>query len=271
MQNITELIKARRSVRTFDKRRVSIEDLKKLNKFIKQTGNPYNIHVKFKLLNAKKQELKCPVVSGTNLFIGVKVPCVPHAEEAVGYSFEMLLLYAQSIGLGTVWIGGTIDRPAFERAMELNGCEMMPCVSPIGYTAEKMSIRETLMRKGVKADQREAFETLFFDRSFDVPLTKEKAGKLAPLLENIRLAPSAVNHQPWRVVVDENAAHFYIKHGSAFKSSKAGDMQRIDMGIALCHFALTAKEEGIDIQFGINDPGIELKPDMDYIASYKIV
>ena len=258
-------------MRTFDKRRVSIDDLEKLNKFIKQTGNPYNIPVKYKLLNAKKLDLKCPVVSGTNLFIGVKVPCVPHAEEAVGYSFEMLLLYAQSIGLGSVWIGGTIDRPAFERAMELDGCEMMPCVSPIGYTAEKMSIRETMMRKGVKADQREAFESLFFDGSFDTPLTKEKAGKLAPLLENIRLAPSAVNNQPWRVVVNGDAVHFYIKHGMAFKSSKAGDMQRIDMGIALCHFALTAKEEGIDIQFGINDPGIEIKPNMDYIDSYKIL
>lgn len=47
------------------------------------------------------------------------------------------MLYAQSLGIGTVWIGGTMDRAAFEATMELGENEVMPCVSPLGYPAKK--------------------------------------------------------------------------------------------------------------------------------------
>ena len=112
------------------------------------------------------------------------------------------------------------------------------------------------------------FETLFFDGDFDVPLSEEKAGRLADALEMVRWAPSAVNKQPWLVVVKENAVHFYLKHAKGFVSEAVGDMQKIDMGIALCHFALAAEESGLDVQFSISDPGIAAGTNMEYIASY---
>lgn len=268
MENIAELIRNRRSVRTFDGSKVSEEDLEKLTAFMEKIENPFGIPVQFKLLNAKEQKLSCPVVGGTNLYVGAKVQKIPHMEEAVGYSFERLVLYALSLGIGTVWIGGTMDRSAFEKAMALNGNEKMPCISPLGYPAKKMSIKETMMRKGVKADSRLPFETLFFDGTFDVPLTAEKAGSLAGVLEMVRLAPSAVNKQPWRVVAEKNAAHFYLKRNKGFISDAVGDVQKIDLGIALCHFALAAKESGLELHFQTNDPGIAAPDDMEYIASY---
>lgn len=270
MENIQELVRSRRSVRTFDGREINAEDLKKLSTYMEKIDNPYGIPVEFKLLDAKEHKLTSPVVSGTNLYVGVKAKRVPHIEEAVGYSMEMLVLYAQSLGIGTVWIGGTMDRAAFERAMELGGDEMMPCVSPLGYPAKKMSVREGLMRKGIKADSRLPFETLFFDGTFDVPLTEAKAGRLSGVLEMVRWAPSAVNKQPWRVVVGQDVAHFYLKKNKGFVSDAAGDMQKIDMGIALCHFALAAQENGINVDFHINDPGLRTESDTEYIASYRI-
>lgn len=270
MENIAELVRNRRSVRTFDGREVTPDDLEKFTAFMKEIENPYNIPVEYKLLDARKQKLKCPVVSGTNLYIGVKAPQVPHMEEAVGYSFEMLVLYAQSLGIGTVWVGGTMDRSAFEQAMALDENERMPCMSPIGYPAKKMGMKESMMRKAVKADSRNPFETVFFDGTFDVPLTKEKAGRLMEVLEMVRLAPSAVNKQPWRIVLDKNTVHFYLKRSKGFISEAAGDMQKIDLGIALCHFALAAKEKGLEIHFNINNPGIMADSDIEYIASYQV-
>ena len=268
MENITELVRGRRSVRTFDGEDLRTEDLKKLSSFMVGLKNPYEIPVECKLLDARQQALKCPVVSGTDLYVGAKTKKVPHIEEAFGYSFEMLVLYAQSLGIGTVWIGGTMDRAAFERAMVLEKDEMMPCMSPLGYPAKKMSIKESMMRKGIKADSRNPFETIFFDGAFGVSLTSEKAGSLAHPLEMVRWAPSAVNRQPWRVVLKEKAVHFYLKHTKGFISEAVGDMQKIDMGIALCHFALAAEESGLNIQFCISDPEIAAEPDTEYIASY---
>ena len=268
MKHVTALVQGRRSVRTFDGERLREEDLEKLSSFMAELNNPYEIPVKCRLLDAGQQPLKCPVVSGTELYVGAKAKRVPHVEEAFGYSFETLVLYAQSLGIGTVWVGGTMDRGAFERAMELEPEEMMPCMSPLGYPAKKMSVKESLMRKGIKADHRKPFEEIFFDGAFGVPLTPEKAGVLAQPLEMVRLAPSAVNKQPWQAVLKENAVHFYLKHTKGFVSEAAGDLQKIDMGIALCHFALTAEENGLTMQFCINDPGIPAEPDTEYIASY---
>ena len=270
MENISTLVRTRRSVRTYDNRPITSDDIQKLSSFMSKIENPYGIPVEFKFLDVKQQKLSCPVVTGTDLFIGTKVKRVPHAEEATGYSLEMLVLYAQSLNIGTVWIGGTMDRPAFERAMSLNSDEMMPCVSPLGYIAKKMSMRETLMRKGVKADTRLPFEELFFDGTFANPLTKEKAADLSEPLEAVRLAPSAVNKQPWRVVIDKNCVHFYLKRNKGFISEAAGDMQKIDLGIAICHFALSAKENGMNISFILNDPKLTVEADIEYIASYTL-
>ena len=268
MENITELVRHRRSVRTFDGKEVSENDKEKLALFIEKIENPYGIPISFRLLDGKKQNLSCPVVKGTDLYVGAKAPRMPHIEEAFGYSFERLVLYAQSIGIGTVWIGGTMDRSAFERAMALEQNEMIPCISPLGYPAEKRSVRENMMRKAIKADSRDPFEKIFFDGTFGVPLTEKAAGRLAGALETVRWAPSAVNKQPWRVMVDKNGAHFYLKRTKGYISEAAGDMQKIDLGIALCHFALAAEESGINVSFSISDPGIATDADTEYIASY---
>lgn len=265
MENIEKLVRGRRSVRAYDGRALSEADIEKLLTFVNEAENPYRIPVEFKLLDGKKQTLSCPVVIGTDLFIGGKVQRVPNAEEAFGYSFELLVLYAQSLGIGTVWVGGTMDRPAFEKAMELGENEMMPCMSPLGYPAKKLSVRETVMRKAIKADSRIPFDELFFDGSFDKPLTEEKAGELAFPLEMVRWAPSAVNKQPWRAVVDGNTVHFYLK-----SAKNMGKIQNVDLGIALCHFVLAAKEIGLSVSFEINDPGFAAGEGTEYIASYKL-
>ncbi len=270
MNNITQQIKARRSVRTYDGKALDESTKEKLLTFMEDFKNPYNIPVEFKLLDAEKDGLTCPVVSGTDLYIGGKIAYSENANVAFGYSFEAMVLYAQSLGVGTVWLGGTMNRPAYEQAMKLAENEIMPCASALGYTAKKMSLKESMMRKAIKADERLPFEELFFDGSFDTTLTKEKAGKFKEPLEMVRLAPSAVNKQPWRVVVADNTAHFYLRRSKKFSGESKLDMQMTDMGIALCHFELTAKEKGLNVTFVQENPKLMLNDDTKYVASYTI-
>ena len=269
MNTITEHIRNRRSVRTYDGRELDKSDIEKLTAFAQTIENPFKIPVDFKLMNAKEYGLNCLVVVGTDLYVGGKIKCTENASVAFGYSFERFVLYAQSMEIGTVWLGGTMNRSAYEEAMELDNDEIMPCASALGYPAKKMSLRESMMRKGVKADERLPFEELFFDGSFDKPLSKENAGIWLDALEMVRLAPSAVNKQPWRVVVTDNAVHFYLKRSKGFARTEKLDMQMIDMGIALCHFDLTAKENNLNIVFEQNDP--KLESDAEYIASFSLV
>ena len=265
-----ELVRSRRSVRTFDGSALKPEDAERILACAKAAENPYGIPIEWRLLSAKKDGLSTPVIVGADTFIAGKLRPAPHAEEAFGYAFEEIVLFAQSLGVGSTWIAGTMDRPAFERAMELTGDEVMPCVSPLGYAAPKMSLRESMMRKGVKADRRLDFGTLFFDGAFDVPLTPEKAAILAEPLETVRWAPSAVNKQPWRVIWDGRAAHFYEKKNRGYVSASGWDLQKIDLGIALCYFSRALAEKGIKAAFGTNDPGLTAPQDTEYIASYAL-
>ena len=262
------LIRERRSVRTFDGQGISSEVLEQLKTFAESCGNPYGIPMEYRFLNAKEHGLKSPVIAGTEEYVAVKLKRVPHFEEALGYAMEQFVLDAWSVGIGTTWIGGTMDRAAFEKAMELSEDEVMPCVSPIGYIAKRMSLKETVMRKGVGADRRKAFEELFYIDNFDRPMKEDEAGELLLPLQMVRWAPSAVNKQPWRVVVTGSDVHFYMVKGKGFENSSVGNMQKIDMGIALCHFALGAEEAGLDVEFEIDDPGIPVPEKTEYIATY---
>ncbi len=266
---ILDTIRSRRSVRTFDGKALRQEDADRITAFCETAASPYDIPITWKLIDAKQTGASSKVIAGTDTFIAGKMRRVPHAEEAFGYAFEQVVLFAESLGVGTTWIAGTMDRKAFEKAIELSDGEVMPCVSPLGYTAKKMSLRETMMRKGIKADTRLKFGELFFDGSFDKPLTQEKAEAFAQVLEAVRLAPSAVNKQPWRIVICGGMAHFYEKHSRGY-SADGWDVQKIDMGIALCHFDMAAKELGLTASFEISDPGISAPDDTDYIASFRI-
>ncbi|MBQ4369453.1 MAG: nitroreductase, partial [Oscillospiraceae bacterium] len=190
--------------------------------------------------------------------------------EAFGYSFEALVLYAQSLGLGTVWLGGTFDRSAFEKAIGLGENEIMPCVTPIGYPAEKRSIRDSLIRKGAGSDKREDFGNLFFSEGFDTPLSKKDAGRLYIPLEMVRWAPSAVNRQPWRVVVSSGSVHFYKKQSKGYSNSAIGDLQKVDLGIAMYHFAYGLDEAGISYDFTVSDPQIKADENIKYTATFNI-
>lgn len=79
----------------------------------------------------------------------------------------------------------------------------------MSYPAEKKSMREKLMRKGIKADERFPFEQLFFEGDFSRPLAESNTFSQA--LSMARLAPSAANKQPWRAVVIHNLfKHFLL-------------------------------------------------------------
>ncbi len=269
MTDLMKTIQGRRSVRTFDGIPVSEEDRDRLERYMRQITNPFGILVRFVLLDAKEYGLSSPVLSGEKLYVAGKVEKVPYADVAFGYSFEKLVLYAWSLGIGTTWIGGTMKRELFEQAAKLSEGEMMPCISPLGYPAKKHSIKESLMRKGVGADSRMPAEKLFFDGAWDTPLPPERQAPVKDLIEMVRWAPSAVNKQPWRIIVADQGFHFYEKRDRGYIGDKTGDLQKIDVGIALCHFAMGLEEQGIKPDIVIADPELPVPDGVEYIATIR--
>ena len=268
MENLTKLVMQRKSVRSFDGEPLRADDREKLEAYLAGLQTPFDVPMDFRILDAKEHALSSPVVTGTELYAAGKLRRGELAEVAFGYAFEKFILCAMSLGVGTVWIAGTMDRPAFERAMALAEGEFLPAVTPLGYPAKKRSLRDAAMRRVIKADSRLPFEELFFRDDCDRPMTPEDAGEYRDALELVRWAPSAVNKQPWRIVQCGGAFHFYKKR--SLPADARGDVQKLDIGIALAHLALALEARGIAGEPIKADPGIAPEEDTESVVSWTI-
>ena len=271
---VEQTVKARYSVRTYQERPLSAEAKEQINACIASLSNPFSVEVRFRLLEtetaAHSEKLGTyGMIKGAKDFIGAAVPGGAFALEALGYDFEKLILYAAHLGLGTCWLGGTFNRSKFAAAMHVTENELFPAVSPVGYPAPQKRLAESLARRMVKADQRKDWGTLFFKNNFTVPLEKGDAGEYLFPLEMLRLAPSASNKQPWRILLSENAIHFYEAKTPGYSDRAAFDIQRVDMGIAACHFHLAALEKGMPGTYKkLPEPKTEVPEHMHYLFSW---
>ena len=125
-----------------------------------------------------------------------------------------------------------------------------------------------MMRKGVGADSRISPDKLFFQEKWGEAFTPDQ--DMEEVLELVRWAPSAVNKQPWRIVVKDGAYHFFEKKDKGYVNDATGDLQKIDVGIALCHFVMGLEEKGRDSEVIVEDPEIAIPNDAEYIATVKI-
>lgn len=210
--SVKDVVTKRYSVRTFDNKPIENEIKEKIRCYANSLQNPLGPKMKIQFIEKKiasngEKLGTYGIIKGANLYVGVTIPNEKYALEALGYEFEQLVLYVTSLGLGTCWLGGTFNRSAFTSAMEIKEGELFPILSPLGYPAQKKSITERIMRKSTKADERLPWKELFFKDNFETSLSMEEARNYKFPLEMLRLAPSAVNKQPWRVVMDRKGFH----------------------------------------------------------------
>jgi nitroreductase len=98
-------------------------------------------------------------------------------------------------------------------------------------------------------------------------------------LEMVRLAPSASNKQPWRMVREKNTDvfHLFLQRTKGYHENNSKwfglmDMQRVDMGIAMSHFELACREEGVEggwTELKPGNPKIAAIPELtQYVATW---
>lgn len=118
--------------------------------------------------------------------------------------------------------------------------------------------------------KRMLWEELFFLGKDGVPLEDKKTAKYEIPLECVRIAPSASNRQPWKIIKDKerNNYHFYLKKTKGYDKLFEGvSLQNIDMGIAMCHFELAVQELGLKGYWQTGKPHVSAS-NMECIASW---
>jgi hypothetical protein len=200
----------------------------------------------------------------------------PFALEDFGYSMELLILKAVELGLGSCWLGGTYTKSRFGVQMDLEPTESIPSVTSLGYPGDHKAWLDRSARIYAGADRRLPWDQLYFMDHWDTPLSKQRAESYQEPLQLVRLAPSASNKQPWRILRSKSKWHFFLQRTSNYPSPLfapllgIADLQRIDMGIAMAHFSLAVQESGLSGKWIKADPQID-HPErpLEYILSWQ--
>ncbi|MDP3305112.1 MAG: nitroreductase family protein [Erysipelotrichaceae bacterium] len=272
--SIEEAVGKRVSVRNYTSQPIEDEKRTLLTEFLKGLENPFNQKVNFHFFDmdqsSEDQKLGTyGVIQKAKHFLGASIRPVPRALEALGYEMETVMLYLAHLDIGTCWLGGTFDRKGFVQALHVGENEILPAITPIGYAQSSRHLQEVLMRTFVQAHKRLEWSKLFFYNDFQTGLAKEQANNYTFALEMVRLAPSASNKQPWRILLKDGNVHFYEYKTPKYSDAFGYDIQRIDMGIAAAHFEHSVKELGMIGKFVWDvDPKVELPQHMEYVFSW---
>ena len=116
-----------------------------------------------------------------------------HAQERAGYTGEGIVLEAVAMGLDTCWVGGLFRQDLAASLADIHDREQVLAVIPVGHALQDWSLEERLMTGFGRTHKRKPPEALLQDREGHVSSWLEAA------IEAARLAPSAVNRQPWRL------------------------------------------------------------------------
>jgi nitroreductase len=285
---IAELIERRFSCRTYAARPIAAETQERLRDFMASLdAGPFGTPLRFELVAASDEDRAALKGLGTYGFIrgasGFIVGAAGHGAkdlEDYGYAMESLLLASTDLDLGTCWLGGTFTRSSFSRRIQASGDEQVPAVAAVGYIANPERARRGLLRRVTNASSRLPWERLFFDQRFGAPLARDCAGGFAQVLDLVRLAPSGSNKQPWRIVKDREAWHFYLERTPGYggglatrllggKGAAFPDIQRMDLGIAICHFDLASREMNMSGTWVVDDPSLAGRSALtEYVASF---
>ena len=160
-----------------------------------------------------------------------------YVNEKVGYTGEGIILEAMAMGLGTCWVGGSMffRRGLAESIAGAGEKERVFAVTPVGRAVKNFSLEERVMIGFGLAHRRKPLAELVTGLD-----EREWPKWIKAALEAARLAPSAVNRQPWRFHVEPNGITISVDSSLL----EWGISKRLDCGIAMLHIEVAALDCG---------------------------
>jgi len=248
---VTELVRERTSWRSYATESLSADLCERLEGACASlTEGPFGERATFYFVERLQQENRrlggYGLIRNPRWFFAGTIQSGPLAHVSYGYLMEHLVLLATDLGLGTCWLG-LYDRKLFADLPRRED-EIAPAVCVVGHPAEGRGMIRGAVRRAIGAHKRKPWEALYSDGSANTPLTSDAAGPYAVAIEMARLAPSGGNRQAWRILKEADAHHTYRFGRDKAKSPRSyeqGGIPHLDVGIAMCHFELAAREAGL--------------------------
>lgn len=217
---IKEAIEKRHMVRQYTNKAIPTDIAELLNARITMNNKKYSLHLALVVGNSDgiNGMAKLLLSRAVNNYIVLAGMDTPDLDEKLGYCGADLILYAQTLGLNTWWIGGMFNgkgalKNIKNKDVRVNG------VIAVGYG----------QTQGVPHKSKTAAEVSEYDE--DTPQW------FVDGVNALLYAPTALNKQPY--VVKGNGNKVSISAGT-------GHFSGIDLGIGKYHFEVGAGKENFE-------------------------
>ena len=203
---LNEMIYHRKSCRSFLGQPVDAETIEKILSF---EMKPLHPDIKVRMDIVSRNQVKCICPWTTPQLIAIYSEEGEGYLENIGFLFQQMDLYLQTLGLGVCWLGmGRMNPKTTTRVEGMKFVIMLAFGHPKGDR----------LRHNLQGFKRKPMEQI--------------TDKADPGLEPARLAPSAVNSQPWYFTHEGDTIHVYWNRKGS----------RLDVGIALAHLFVANEE-----------------------------
>ncbi len=214
--DIKDAVKLRHTVRKYTATRISEETAARLEERAAMIAKEQNLEIGLFLDDINGTSGMGKMVSkNANNYFAIAGEDTPDVEVRAGYAAADLMLYAQTIGLNTWYIGGMTNRDLESR---FPGKEVVTSVA-VGYGVTQGEPHKTRTSPEKIADLKDAPQW-FRDG-----------------VEATMYAPTAMNRQKFRILRDGNKVK--VDNGN-------GHFQKQDRGLIMYHFEVFAGKENFE-------------------------
>lgn len=213
---IKEAMKERHMVRKYTDKPIPCELAEKLNARIAENNQSHNLSLSLVTGNSDGLGVLAKLLGkGVKNYIILAGPDTDDLDEKLGYCGADMILYAQTLGLNTWWVGGMFNAKGAQKNMN-SGAVRVNGVLAIGYG----------QTQGVPHKSKTAAEISSYNGIAPQWFTDG--------VDALLLAPTALNKQAFSVKGDGNKVSL---------TCDSGHFAGIDLGIGKYHFEVGAGKE----------------------------
>ena len=247
---LAQAIQLRRSVRRYDRRDVPPCDLERIEARIKALeGLPGEGAFSSSLRSITADDLAAVGPYGRLLNSPYSVvPCMLGGERplvSLGYRMERLALDLTQMGLGSCFVGALGSETRCCQRFGLPEGARIGALLIFGYSSPAAvgSALNRLVRRAAGAERRLAPEQIYHEQFWDHPAAPPS--DLASVVEAARLAPSAKNAQPWRLLQRGDALHLYVTRvNRRYGTGSSLEYRFFDGGICMANMSAALEAAG---------------------------
>lgn len=173
---------------------------------------------------------------------------------AAGYAVAHIALSLNNLGIATCMTAGGLATEDFREIVTLDG-DFVP-VLILGFGNPEVP------------------EDLYGNPKYykrkpmgDLVLSGLIKRKYKDIFDAARLAPSSMNTQPWRFIIEEKKIHVMRTKLGFIKNALFKSLNKIDMGIVLAHMVIAMKAKGI--KFSLKKEPFEF-PGVEYTVTIEL-